>query len=241
MKIGVIFIGTSKYRQFFEGYYEGITKNFLPDHEKQMFVFTDDVNDEIFNKPNVTKTSIQHQGWPYITLHRFKFIKLLEKEISQMDYAFFIDADLWCVNTVFDEEVPFNSPLLGVQHPGFVGMIGTFETDTRSNANIFDNYYDLTKYRQGCLWGGKTADFLKMVTELDKKVDEDSSKGIVAVWHDESHMNKYFLLHKDDVNTLHPGFAQPQNGYEHVRQNFPTKFVHLHKNDNDFPRFAGVR
>ena len=241
MKIGIIFIGTAKYRQFFEGYYEGIIKNFLPEHDKQFFVFTDNLNDPVFEKENVTKFEIQHQGWPYITLHRFKFILMAEKQLQKMDYIFFIDADLWCINSVHENEIPLNSNLIGVQHPGFVEKIGTFETDTRSNSNIFDGLYDLRIYRQGCLWGGKFFAFLKMVRDLDEKIDEDSKKGIVAVWHDESHMNKYFLLHKDEVETLHPGFAQPQNGYDHVRNSYPTKFVHLHKEMNEFPRFAGVR
>lgn len=241
MKIGIVFIGTSKYRQFFEGYYEGIVKNFLPEHQKQFFVFTDDLNDAVFEKENVTKIEIQHQGWPYITLHRFKFIRAAEKELQKMDYVFFIDADLWCISPVYETEIPLDSKLIGVQHPGFVGKIGTFETDTRSSSNIFDDYYDLTKYRQGCLWGGKSSSFLEMVNELDRKVDEDSTREIVAVWHDESHMNKYFLLHQNEVFTLHPGFAQPQHGYESIRENYPTKFVHLHKEMNEFPRFAGVR
>lgn len=241
MKVGIIFIGTNKYRRFFEGYYEGITKNFLRDHEKSFFVITDDENDSTFDKPRVFKSKIEHRGWPYITLHRFKFIKAIETKLQSMDYIFFIDADLWCVSEVKADEVPLSSPLVGVQHPGFVGKIGTFETDTTSNASIFDGYYDLTTYRQGCLWGGKTSDFLKMVEELDRRVDDDMSRQKVAVWHDESHMNKYFLQNPSLVETLHPGFAQPQNGYESIRESFPTKFVHLHKDDNDYPRFAGVK
>lgn len=241
MKIAIVFIGTSKYKQFFDGFYEGIMKNFLPKHDKQIFVFSDDVNDPIFDKLQVTKKMIQHQCWPFITLHRFKFIRLIEEELKNFDYAFFVDADLWCVDTVEDEEFFGDPPLYGVQHPGYIGKIGAFETDTRSNASIFEGYYDVKIYRQGCFWGGKIHNFLSMIRELDEKIDEDSSKGIVAIWHDESHMNKYFLLHHEDVLTLHSGFAQPQFGWEHLRDQFPTKFVHIVKNDDDFPRFSGVK
>jgi len=241
MKIAIIFIGTSNYKKFFDGYYEGIMKNFLVDHQKHFFVFTDDVSDSTFDRENVTKTEIQHCKWPFITLLRFKFIRMIEKTLQEFDYIFFVDADLWCVNPVIDKEILTGKPLIGVQHPGFVGTIGTFETDTRSNANIFDDYYDVSKYRQGCLWGGKSDAFVSMIKELDEKIDDDLKSNIVTVWHDESHMNKYFLKHKEEVETLHPGFAQPQNNYELIRQNYPTKFVHLHKEMNEFPRFAGVR
>lgn len=241
--IAIIFIGTSKYKNFFEGYYEGINKNFLVNKEKHFFIFTDDIEDPVFNKKNVIKTKIEHQKWPYITLYRFKFIRIVEEQLSKYDYVFFIDADLWCVDEVTEQEVMCENKkaLIGVQHPGFVGKIGTFETNTMSHASIFDGYYDVSLYRQGCFWGGKTPQFLEMIKKLDENIDDDLKNNIVAIWHDESHMNKYFLLNNDIVKTLHPGFAQPQNGYEEVRKSYPTKFIHLDKDMKEFPRFSGVR
>ena len=241
MKIAINFIGTAKYKGFFEGYYEGIRRNFLPSVEKHFFVYTDDVENEIFNKDDVTCQSIEHVGWPYITLYRFKFMNLMKQNMSSFDYCFFVDADLWCVGEVFKEDLFDKKPLIGVQHPGFVEKIGAFETDTRSRANIFDGNYDLSKYRQGCFWGGKTNEFLKMIEVLEKRVDDDLSDGIVAVWHDESHTNKYFLENNDKVHTLHPGYAQPEKGYQDIRDQYPTKFIHLHKEMDEFPRFAGVK
>ena len=184
---------------------------------------------------------IKHEKWPFITLHRFKYMRSVEDRLREYDYVFFIDADLWCVSEVTETDLFAGKPLIGVQHPGFIGSIGSFETDTRSNANIFDGYYDVSKYRQGCLWGGKAESVVEMVCELDHWVDEDKSRGIVAAWHDESHMNKYFLLNSERVHTLHPGFAQPQSGYDHVRGAYPTKFVHLHKEMSEFPRFEGIK
>lgn len=241
MTVAIIFVGTSKYKEFFEGYYEGLNKNFLVNNKKTIFAFTDSPNDPTFKKPNVVTKKIDHLQWPFITLYRFKFMVSILKELESFDNIFFIDADLWATNPVSEEELPLDKSLIGVQHPGFVGKIGTFETDTRSHSNIFDGYYDLSSYRQGCFWGGKSMEVLKMVKQLDQLVDDDLQKDVVAVWHDESHMNKYFLLNHEKVHTLHPGFAQPQHGYDHVRKNFPTKFVHLHKEQKEFPRFSGVR
>jgi|TARA_R110001583_G_scaffold2787_4_gene19544 hypothetical protein len=241
MKVAINFIGTNKYKDFFDGYYEGLQKNFLPNIEKHYFVYTDDTNYKPFDKKNVTSMKIDHQGWPYITLYRFKFINQMRDQISKFDYTFFIDADLWCVGKVSWDEIIGSQPLIGVQHPGFVGKIGAFETDSRSRANIYDGEYDLSQYRQGCFWGGKTNDFLEMTNVLEQRVDADLEDEIVAVWHDESHTNKYFLENKSLVRTLHPGYAQPQNGYKNIREEYPTKFVHLHKDLNEFPRFAGVR
>jgi hypothetical protein len=239
-KAAIIFIGTSKYRRFFEGFYFGLMANFLPSTEKTFFVFTDEPEDVLFDRPNVVTTTIEHQGWPWITLNRFKFIQLVKDQLKGFDHVFFVDADLWAVNPIPEEEVIIpGKSLIGVQHPGFVGLIGTFETDTRSKATIFDGRYDLSKYRQGCFWGGKSFAFIEMIDTLASWVEEDLKNGIVAVWHDESHTNKYFLLHPDEVHTLHPGYAQPQMNYEHIRANYPTKCVHLYKELAEFPRWQG--
>lgn len=241
VKLAVIFIGTSKYKKFFDGYYEGIMKNLLPSVEKTIFAFTDETSEITFNKPNVIVKKIEHLKWPFITLFRFKFIKNIKKELLEFDNVLFVDADLWAVGPINLEELPLDKDLIGVQHPGFINKIGTFETDTRSNATIFDGKYDVKKYRQGCLWGGKTDCVIEMVETLDSWIEEDLAKNVVAVWHDESHMNKYFLRNPEKVHTLHSGFAQPQFGYEDVRKTCPTKFVHLHKEMEEFPRFAGVK
>ena len=132
-------------------------------------------------------------------------------------------------------------PLIGVQQPGFINKIGSFETNPKSLACIFDGHYDLSQYRQGCFWGGKSKEFLDMIVELERRVDVDLENEIVAVWHDESQMNKYFVERNEKVYTLHPGYATPQNGYEHIKTNYQSKFLHLHKNLDEFPRFARAK
>jgi len=238
VKIAIIFIGTSKYANFFEGYKKAVDSYFLTKHEKKFFVFTDQEDLEFFSDDNVTTTKIDHVGWPWITLHRFKFMTLVKEELLKHDYIFFLDADLWPCAEINDDILNHEKPLIGVQHPGFLGKIGTFETNTDSTANIFDDFYDLSTYRQGCFWGGKSPDIVKMITELDARVDEDTKNDIVAVWHDESHMNKYFLENNDSVYTLHPGYATPQQGYDNIKAQYKTMMVHLHKDLSEFPRFA---
>ena len=241
MNICVVFIGTNKYSDFFPGYYKACKDYFLPSHEKTFLVFTDQPEKEYYQNHDVIVNKIDHVGWPWITLHRFKFMNSRSDTLSKFDYVFFIDADLWPCKKIDDNIIDHKFDFIGVQHPGFIGKIGTFETNTKSNANIFDSQYDLSKYRQGCFWGGKSSEIVKMVDELDKKVDKDTENDVVALWHDESHMNKYFLQNNDRVFTLHPGYATPQNGYEDIKSKYETMMVHLHKDINEFPRFEGVK
>tara|TARA_R110000824_G_scaffold60050_10_gene160894 strand:+ start:5015 stop:5752 length:738 start_codon:yes stop_codon:yes gene_type:complete len=245
MRAGIIFIGTNKYINFFEGYRTAIEKFFLPNHEKTFFAFTDQPDHEIFDHKNVVVTKIDHEPWPYVTLYRFKYMMMVKSQLLECDKVFFIDADLHANQEITDFHL-FNheKSLLGVQHPGWFGKpwIGAFETNARCRANIFDGNYDLLHYRQGCFWGGDSKSVVKMVETLEERVDLDLKDDVVACWHDESHLNKYLLENNEDVFTLHPGFAQPESpDYNHIRDIFPTMMLHLDKNYSDFPRFEGVK
>ena len=241
-KVGIVFIGTSKYVEFFPMYHPALESNFLKESDKTYFVFTDQPDHEYFKKPNVEVQAVDHVGWPYITLYRFKFMAQIKERLKDFDWLFFIDADLIAQDSMPEKEIlGHGMPLIGVQHPGFMGMVGTYETNPKSLACIFDGYYDLSKYRQGCFWGGKSEEFIKMIVELERRVDVDLENEIVAVWHDESHMNKYFVENNHKVFTLHPGFATPQQGYDHIKANFEIKFIHLHKDMAEFPRFTRAK
>ena len=245
MKIAIIFIGTNKYINFFQGYRESLEKFFLPTCEKTYFAFTDQPEHKIFQHKNVITTKIEHEPWPYVTLYRFKYMMKKESLLKSYDKVFFVDADLFANQEITaDHLFRHKKNLIGVQHPGWFGKpwVGAFETDTRCRANIFDGNYDLSYYRQGCFWGGNSQSIMLMAATLEKRVDEDLRDGIVACWHDESHLNKYLIENQEDVFTLHPGFAQPESpDYDHLRSIFPTMMIHLDKNYSDFPRFEGVK
>ena len=79
-----------------------------------------------------------------------------------------------------------------------------------------------------------------MVKECSEKVDIDTGNGIMAKWHDESHMNRFFLENIDEVKTMGAGYAVPEaRGYEGIWNFYEVKMVHLDKDPKTFPRFEG--
>ena len=48
-------------------------------------------------------------------------------------------------------------------------------------------------YCNGGFNGGKTEVFMKMADTIAERVDEDLKNNVVALWHDESHMNRYLI------------------------------------------------
>lgn len=236
MKVAICFIGTGKYLNFLPKYYENIQEYFLPGVEKTLLVFTDGEGDF----PEDIKVYYQeHLEWPYITLKRFETIQKAKEEIEKNDWFVFIDADALVVDTInkeefFDETKPF----FGVHHPcHFLQMPphnkypGAFEINPSSLSHVEEND-DLSIYYQGCLWGGKVPDVLELIDELSIRVNKDLENNVIAVWHDESHLNKFFIERKESVHTLGPKYAYPE--VFETQCNFEPKIVHLKKDNSKY-------
>jgi hypothetical protein len=71
-----------------------------------------------------------------------------------------------------------------------------------------------------------------MIEDLDSRINQDLENNVIAVWHDESHLNKFFIEHKNRVHTLGPEYAYPE-----VFKNYCTfepKIVHLAKENSKY-------
>lgn len=237
MKVAICFIGTGQYLNFLPKYYENIEKYFLPNTEKTFLVFTDG---ELKDVPeNVIPYYQEHLEWPYITLKRFEFILKAKDQIEKNDWFVFIDADALVVEEIKPEEFFDDSkPFFGVHHPcHFLKMPphekfpGTLETNPNSKAFVEDDG-DFSVYFQGCLWGGKVPEVINMIEELSERVKIDLSNNIIAVWHDESHLNKFFLDNKNLVHIFGPEYAYPEVFSNYC--NFDPKIIHLEKDNSKY-------
>ena len=237
MKVAITFIGTNKYLDFLPKYYENIEKYFLPNTEKTIFAFTDGELNDI--PDNLKVYHQEHLEWPFITLKRFEIINKAREEIEKHDWLVFIDGDALPVTTITEEEFFTDKPLFGVHHPcHFLGMEphtqapGAYDQNPDSEA-----YVDTSKglpevYYQGCFWGGKVPNVCAMIDELEARVNRDLEKNVVALWHDESQINKYFLERLDMVHTYGPEYAFPEVFKDHCQ--FSPKIVHLAKDNSSY-------
>lgn len=238
MKLAVIFIGTGKYLNFLPSWYEACEEKLVPNTEKKYFVFTDGLLEGSPN--NVFLFNQEHLPWPYITLLRFDTILKAKEELLKFDYVLFLDADTLVVDAIGEEELFVNKKYIGVHHPcHFMKMPphdnfpGAFETDQKSVAGIADND-DTSIYFQGCVWGGKVPYIIQMIEELQKRTQIDLDNNIIAQWHDESQMNKYFSERRNDVHVLGPEYAYPEIFSSYC--NFEPKIVHLSKDNSKYQK-----
>lgn len=236
MKLVVIFIGTGQYLNFLPSWYESCERNLVPTVEKKYFVFTD--GEMSYVPDNVSVFEQKHLPWPYITLLRFDTILKAKNQLLEFDYVLFLDADTLIVSEIGEKDIFTGKKYIGVHHPcHFMNMPphdkfpGAFETDSRSLAAVSEEN-DTSVYFQGCVWGGKVPYVVEMIEELNSRTQIDLNNDVIALWHDESQMNKFFSERRDDVHVLGPEYAYPETFSSYC--NFEPKIVHLEKDNSKY-------
>ena len=226
MKICILTIATGKYIQFVERLLDDIEKYFLTGHEIQCLLFTDH---EVETSDNVKVSQIGHNPWPEPALKKYNYINSQSEYLKDFDYLYLLDADVGIVNKVGDEVI---QDLVGVLHPYKIlenKEIYPYEKRKQSTAHVADE--DHNKYYAAAFVGGKSNNFLEMARTISERVEEDERNGIVAKWHDESHLNKYF--NENPPFDLSPSYMFPEELINHPQYPYEPKIVAL-KKENSF-------
>jgi len=187
MKVGLLLIATNKYIQFLNPLVESADRYFCTNHEVTYYVHTNQ-NFEVNTYRDIVAIPVEHKPWPWMTLERYKHFSDSKEQLSEMDYLYYCDVDMLFVNTVGDEIL---GDRVATQHPGLFGTRGTPETDSRSLAYIAP--HEPMQYFAGGFNGGTSKEYLKMASTISANIIKDYEKELIAVWHDESHMNRYFV------------------------------------------------
>jgi hypothetical protein len=232
-KVTLNLIATNNYTIFLGDMIESARSMFVNDCELIFIVYTN--SDMVFDSEDIKKIHINNEPWPMPTLKRFHYFLSAKKEILESDFSFYIDVD-----SIFRRPLALSSiigkdtGLVGTLHPGFVlietwNPLGTPETNPRSRA--FIERGKNKHYFCGGFFGGDSESFIKMSETIRENIDLDLRENIIAIWHDESHINRYFMDNPPD-SILGVGFSCPSE-YEHG--NSPT-IVFLDKGDEDKKR-----
>lgn len=197
---------------FWPGFYGASEDLLFPQSRKHYFVFTDSKRILHTKAANVTTVLQKRLGWPYDTLMRFGMFEQVLGDLKSSDFALFINSNMVPVARV-DEGIlpgPGNDDLFVVLHPGYFAEkdpnVLNYERNSHSCAYI--PYGQGKHYFMGGFNGGRTGAYSEMIAELSRAVREDLSKGIVALWHDESHLNKYMLHRSPKI--LDPSYGYPE-------------------------------
>ncbi len=227
MKIGLLIIATNKYTQFLQSLISSADEYFLNNKDVMYFIFS---NKEILleTKRNYKIIEIQHKEWPWITLERYKTFSNNSEELSKMDYLYYCDVDMLFVDYINDEII---DERVGTIHPGFYMdvKLSNVALEKRLESLAYIEPNKLKRYYAGGFNGGNSLEFLKMSKIISDNIDIDYLKyNIIAEWHDESHMNKYFL-ENPPTKELDPSYCYPESW----SLPYKKKLVALDKNHSE--------
>ena len=227
MKILILTIATNKYIQFVERLYDNIEDKFLKGHEIQGLLFTEH---DVETSDNIKVSQIEHEDWPMPTLKRYNYFVKEKEYISQFDYCYYFDIDMGIVQDVGDEVL---SDLVGTMHP-----YQTFSPKEQRTYDRNPNCLACVKpgeegnyYYAGGFNGGKTEEFLKMSEVIADRVTKDLEKGVIALWHDESHMNRYLIDNPPSLS-LTPTYCFAEEQMNNASYPYDAKIIAL-KKDHD--------
>ncbi len=209
--IGILYVATGKYTFFWKDFFESAEKNLFEGQTKKYFVFTD--QPEFFSGygDSVIALKIPHLQWPYPTLFRYKYFLQYAEVLSSCDYLFFFNSNMIILRKVGNDILPSgNQKLVVLKHPGyFRSGKRRFPYERNPNSTAYIPHGKGRYYFAGGLHGGYTVDFLEMAKVIQSNVEADEHKDLIAVWHDESHLNKY-MLEFDEKLILGPRYGYPE-------------------------------
>ena len=196
----------------------------------------------------ITCHKINSLNWPEATLYRYKLISEEAGSFTE-DYLMHLDADMLFKQQFGGDLRPqdWKNGIALVAHPGFwrpagfgrlrfysanpkvflidlvsylkIGGLGSWSRDLSSLAYV--ERYKRREYVCGGVWMGSRRSFLDMVASLDNSVSKDEERAVMAIWHDESHLNKWASENLHTTLTpkycFDPGYPQLRNLEEVIR------------------------
>jgi len=228
LRIGVVVIATNSYTSFIGPLYDSMKKYFMLDKtiDVTMIVFTN----QTIGIQGIREVRIDHEPWPMMTLKRFHVFYNNRELLREFDYLVYMDADTRFVDAVGSEVL---GDLVVTNHAGFYGNHRrTFPYEKNPKSRAYISPKEGTNYVCGGFFLGRRDAFLNMAKSLMEAIDTDLSNNIIAMWHDESHLNRYIIDHPPS-KILHPMYC-----YHEDRQfNYSPKILAITKND----KYAGEK
>ena len=149
--------------------------------------------------------------------------------LLKQDYLFATDADMLFVDKIGDEIL---GERVATLHPGFAPgskyprSQGAYETNPISKAYVQNG--EGKPYFAGGFYGGTAEEMLRIAEINTVHIYQDLQKNVIAIWHDESHWNRYCIDNPPTI-ILSPSYCYPENW----DMPYPKKLLALDKNHGE--------
>ena len=242
-KVSVFSIATNIYFDYWVSLYLSAENRLFPDADVTFHVFTNRVEEKTtlgLDSKSIVFHKIEDLRWPEATLKRYE---LIVNEMSRIDadVLMYLDADMLITDHVYLTSIidVSKDKMVLVRHPGFwrprfkarpsfyvgnlvimvkdimmkikIGGIGAWETNDKSTAFVSRKNRKL--YYCGGIWLGQKDAVLNFAQNLYNNVSRDFDNSITALWHDESHLNRW--ASKNLFKELNPTYCFAE-GYRNL-------------------------
>ncbi|WP_201547293.1 MULTISPECIES: glycosyltransferase [unclassified Psychrobacter] len=216
--VAILYIATGRYTVFWDYFYKSAEKYLLPNCDKHYVLFTDNI--ELLNKQseylNVSMIKQEALQWPYIALMRYQIFLNARQFISSFDFSFYFNGNTEFLDTIFQEDLlplkDHEKLTLYLQPHVFHRHRRKYPYDRNPQSQAYIPYNQGRHYFAGGILGGKTNAFLELCELLNAQTETDLKNNIIALWHDESYLNK-FALGRADIKILPPYFTRGEREY----------------------------
>lgn len=223
----VLMIATNNYISYAKTSIDSIKSSLFTNNPGQVLIFTDQPKEFINysdERINVEAIQIPSFGWPDATLLRYEIFANNWERVSG-DFVIYLDADTKVTGKPQFSNVNFEGLRNGVglvRHPGYFktgilkgikakSPLGTWET--RKSSQAFVPIWKRGSYVCGGVWMGNYKAIEALVKLLSARVQVDNNQGLIAKWHDESHLNWWKSNFSPTLLTPEWAFA---NGYPNL-------------------------
>lgn len=190
-----------KYTRFLKDFLESAEKHYFIGFRVHYYLFTDqpEAVPEVKMGENHSLTVRKVPSldrWQDISMGRMKILeKLIANELMhEANYIFCLDVDTKFYGRWGSETL---GRLVGVIHPWFFDYPrDSFTYERRQESKAFIPSGEGDYYYTAAAFGGTLEEIHHLTKTCREQLNVDHENSIEAVWHEESHLNKYFLYNK---------------------------------------------
>ena len=179
-----------------------LTRNFLPNHERNFLVVYQGNSSDFFPEETAQCKVIREQ-----IDHRYAILHKHRQTWEHADYIYCIEATLIARQPIGDE---IFSDLVAVTHPGFHQQErARFTYEKRPHCTAYVAPHEGSIYYSNRFQGGTVAAYRAAIETICPRWEQDNLRNICAIWREESHWNRY-LIDQVPSLTLSPAYAWTQ-------------------------------
>uniref|UniRef100_A0A8C1UD19 Globoside alpha-1,3-N-acetylgalactosaminyltransferase 1-like n=1 Tax=Cyprinus carpio TaxID=7962 RepID=A0A8C1UD19_CYPCA len=204
LTIATTVFALGKYTRFVKDFLESAEQHYFVGFRVHYYLFTDQPESvpevKMGENRSLTVQNVPSLNrWQDISMSRMeKLENLIENElVNAADYIFCLDIDTkfygrWGAETL--------GRLVGVIHPWFFDAPRSqFTYERRPESKAYIPVEEGDYYYAGAAFGGSLEDVHHLTKTCREQLKIDAANSIEAVWQEESHLNKYFLLNTPSI------------------------------------------